>query len=194
MPRRLGGIAAALALMAGVPAAHAHPADSRLWTFVRHTASIREGTRPVRLYVFFDPNCPYCHDLYEALQPFIRRQAIGVRWAPVGILAMSSYGKAAALLESAHPAAALAAMEQGFHGGRGAVRPERATPPVARGLLYNSRLFEAAGAEGVPFLVYKARGGRVHTVMGDPPAQALARIVARIGGSPPRSTPQTAAP
>ena len=184
--------AGVLALLMATGSAQARPADNtRLWTFVRHTTAIREGRHRVRLYVFFDPNCPYCHDLYEALQPIIRSQGLGVRFVPVGILALSSYGKAAALLEASHPQAAMARMEAGFHGGRGAIRPRRATAPVARALLYNVRLFEAAGARGVPFVVYKTRAGHVHTITGDPPAAALEGIVARITGRP-RSTPQTA--
>ena len=183
-----------LALFMAVAVAHARPSfDSRLWTFVRHTAAIREGRNPVRLYVFFDPNCPYCHDLYETLQPIIGSEKLGVGWVPVGILALSSYGKAAALLEAAHPAAAMARMEAGFHEGHGAIRPRRATALVARGLLYNFRLFEAVGAQGVPFLVYKTRAGHVHTVTGDPPDSALADIVARLSGRP-KSTPRTATP
>ncbi|WP_145960570.1 thioredoxin fold domain-containing protein [Acidiferrobacter sp. SPIII_3] len=186
--------AGVLALLMAAGGAQARPADNtRLWTFVRHTTTIREGRHHVRLYVFFDPNCPYCHDLYEALQPIIRSQGLGVRFVPVGILALSSYGKAAALLEASRPQAAMARMEAGFHGGRGAIRPRRATAPVARALLYNVRLFEAAGAQGVPFLVYKTRAGHVHTVTGDPPATALEGIVARITGHP-RSTPRTATP
>ena len=186
-----------LALFMAVAVAHARPAgDSRLWTFVRHTAAIREGRNPVRLYVFFDPNCPYCHDLYETLQPIIGSEKLGVGWVPVGILALSSYGKAAALLEAAHPAAAMARMEAGFHGGRGAIRPRRATAPVARALLYNIHLFEAAGAQGVPFLVYKTRADHVHTVTGEPPATVLADIASRIAPArrSPKSTPQTATP
>ncbi|WP_297388297.1 thioredoxin fold domain-containing protein [Acidiferrobacter sp.] len=189
--------AAIFALLMATGTAQARSADhNRLWAFVRHTTAIREGRGPVRLYVFFDPNCPYCHALYETLQPIIRSQGLGVRWVPVGILALSSYGKAAALLEAAHPAAAMARMEAGFHGGRGAIRPRRATAPVARALLYNIHLFEAAGAQGVPFLVYKTRADHVHTVTGEPPATVLADIASRIAPArrSPKSTPQTATP
>ncbi len=186
-------VAAALVVFVGVRAAHADLPKGPLWTYLRHTAAIRQGVGRTRLYVFFDANCPYCHDLYEALQPLIRRKGLGVRWVPVGILALSSYGKAAALLEAADPAAALARMERGFHDGRGAVRPARATARVAHGLRYNVRLFEASGAEGVPFLVFRTRDGRVHTIEGDPPYAALAQIVGSITDSS-RSTPEMAAP
>lgn len=37
------------------------------------------GEKPV--YVFFDPRCPYCHKLYEALG-----DQVGVRWLPVLVL------------------------------------------------------------------------------------------------------------
>ena len=194
MRGRMRITAAFFALLMATGAAQARSADHhRLWAFMRHTTAVREGRGTVRLYVFFDPNCPYCHELYETLQPIIRSRGLAVRWVPVGILALSSYGKAAALLEAAHPATAMARMEAGFHGGRGAIRPRRATARVARALLYDIHLFQAAGAQGVPFLVYKTRAGHVHTVTGEPPAGVLAGIVSRIA-PPPRSTPRTASP
>ncbi len=186
-------VVATLVIFVGVQAAQAGLPKGPLWNFLRRTAAIRQGAGHARLYVFFDPNCPYCHDLYETLQPLIGREGLAVRWVPVGILALSSYGKAAALLEAADPAAALARMERGFRDGRGAVRPARATARVARGLLYNVRLFEASGAEGVPFLVFRTPGGQVRTVEGDPPYAALARIVGSIAGLS-RSRPERAAP
>ncbi len=186
-------VVAALVFLAGAQVAHANLPKGPLWGFLRHTASIRQGVGPARLYVFFDPNCPYCHRLYEALQPLIRRTGLAVRWVPVGILALSSYGKAAALLEATDPAATLARMEQGFRNGRGALRPARATARVAHGLLYNVRLFEASGAQGVPFLVFRTPAGNVRTVEGDPPGAALARIVAGVTG-PSRSKSQRVVP
>ncbi|MHB1513544.1 MAG: thioredoxin fold domain-containing protein [Acidiferrobacter sp.] len=184
---------AALVFLVGAQVAHANLSKGPLWTFLRHTESIHQGVGPARFYVFFDPNCPYCHKLYETLQPLILSAGLAVRWVPVGILALSSYGKAAALLEATDPALALARMEQGFRNGRGALRPARATPRVARALLYNVRLFEASGAQGVPFLVFRTPAGDIRTIEGDPPDAALARIVADITG-PSRSKPQTAGP
>ncbi|WP_298139655.1 thioredoxin fold domain-containing protein [Acidiferrobacter sp.] len=190
----MGGImAAVLAFLLATGIAQGRLVNRGVWPYVRQCASIREGRGPVRLYVFFDPNCPYCHSLYDALQPAIRQRGLVVRWVPVGILTLSSYGKAAALLRATHKAAAMARMEAGFRNGRGAIRPRRAPPPVARRLSYNVQLFEDIGARGVPFLIYKTRKDHVHAVTGDPPRSDLARIEARIAGRP-KATPQTARP
>jgi thiol:disulfide interchange protein DsbG len=55
-----------------------------------------KGTRVV--YTFFDPDCPYCHKLYDALHPLGPKQYLKLRWIPVGMLADTSLDKAAAIL------------------------------------------------------------------------------------------------
>ncbi|MHB8252721.1 MAG: thioredoxin fold domain-containing protein [Acidiferrobacter sp.] len=161
--------------------AYAHPRNDQLWAKLQVAASIPEGVGTRHLYVFFDPNCPYCHDLYDSLQPLIGPKGLKVDWIPVGILALTSFGKAAALLESPNPSHALAQAEHRFRRGRGGeVRPQRATPMVAQKLQSNEQLLNAAGGNGVPLLVYKDQTGHVHTVVGDPPLKALVQIIARI--------------
>ena len=187
-------IAVALLLMATLgQGAYGRTENASLWTKLKEAASIPEGTGGRRLYVFFDANCPYCHDLYETLQPLIGPKQLKVAWIPVGILALSSFGKAADLLEAKDPTAALAQAERGFHQGGSAVRPRRATSTVATELMSNARLLTATGGDGVPFLVYKDQEGRVHAVVGNPPQSALLRIIARIRNTI-RSTQKRAAP
>ncbi len=161
--------------------AYARKEPVRLWARLKEAAMIREGHGVKRLYVFFDPDCPYCHQLYETLQPLIGPKRLKVRWLPVGILRLSSFGKAAHLLEAKNPAVALAHAESGYREGHGlAVTPRRATFKVGAGLVRNARLLNTAGGNGVPFLVYKDREGRVRAVVGDPPRGALLRIIARL--------------
>ncbi len=38
------------------------------------------------LYVVFDPKCPYCHKLYQALRPAVAAGQITVKWLPVIVL------------------------------------------------------------------------------------------------------------
>lgn len=153
----------------------------RLWAQLKEAAMIHEGHGAKDLYVFFDPDCPYCHQLYENLQPLIGPKGLEVRWLPVGILKLSSFGKAAHLLEAKNPAGALARAESGYRDGRGlAVTPRRATFKVGAGLVRNARLLNTAGGNGVPFLVYKDQEGRVRAVVGNPPREALLRIIAHL--------------
>jgi hypothetical protein len=61
---------------------------------------IAEGNGPRLVYIFFDPNCPFCHKLYQEARPWVGRDGLQLRWIPVGILMPSSAGKAAAILEA----------------------------------------------------------------------------------------------
>lgn len=152
-----------------------------MWAQLKEAAVIPEGVGAKRLYAFFDPNCPYCHELYESLQPLIGPRGLVVRWLPVGILKLSSFGKAAHLLEAKNPRSALARAERGYRYRQGLkVTPRRASFKVGADLVRNARLLKDAGGNGVPFLVYKDQKGQVRAVLGDPPRRALLRIIARI--------------
>lgn len=60
---------------------------------------LTEGSGPVRLDVFFDPNCIYCHRLWQSFQNDPNwRHEFTVNWIPVGFLKPDSAGKAAAIL------------------------------------------------------------------------------------------------
>jgi len=163
--------------------AYARVENSILWGELQKAASISEGAGERQLYIFFDPNCPYCHDLYQSLQPLIGPKQLKIAWIPVGILALSSFGKAAHLLEDKNPTAALAEAERNFRHRKGGLTPRRATPAIAAELASNAQLLTVAGGNGVPFLVYKDRMGRVRIVVGNPPKDALARIIARMQAS-----------
>ncbi len=169
---------ALLVLLIGMPLAHAGRETHRVWARIQAARAIREGKGPRPLYIFFDPNCPFCHRLYENLQALIGPERLRVTWIPVGVLEMSSFGKAAHLLEAANPQAELARNERRF--ARGGVKPWRARARIRHALAANARLLTDAGSNGVPFLVYQGHSGRVHSVIGDPPVRALLRIIPRI--------------
>ena len=72
----------------------------------------REGA-PRTVYVFTDPNCPYCNKLWADARPWVDAGKLQLRHVMVGILTPTSAGKAAALLGAKDPAAALDAYERG---------------------------------------------------------------------------------
>jgi thiol:disulfide interchange protein DsbG len=53
---------------------------------------------PHKIYIMFDPNCSICHMVFSMVQPMIDSGDLQVRWVPVGIMQMSSVGKAAAIM------------------------------------------------------------------------------------------------
>ena len=68
---------------------------------------IQEGHKGPVIYDFFDPNCPYCHSMYDEEQALIQAGKLTVRYVPVAYLMPSSTPEAAALLQSPHPVFAL---------------------------------------------------------------------------------------
>ena len=182
---RVRTIIGALSLWAVVTSATAAVAPAGYWTSLREATGIREGRGPVALIIFFDPNCPYCHHLYGQVQALLHKTPRTVEWIPVGVLTMTSYGKAAALLRARNKSAALAANERGFAPERGgAITPRRATVSVKKALAVNEKLLGRGGAMGVPFVVYRTRDGKTHTITGDPPNARLRAIWAAYGAKP----------
>ncbi|MCK9189815.1 thiol:disulfide interchange protein DsbG [Acidithiobacillus sp.] len=147
------------------------------WETLAQARWIQEGRQGPLIYVFMDPNCPYCHVLYDRLQPFIRKGRVVVRFIPVGMLTPSSAGKAAAILESADPQKALAQNEKGFHGDRGAIAPVTPTPAIEKMLRHNLYYFSVTDATGVPATLYKKRNGQVSVITGVPSPDNLAKIL-----------------
>ena len=142
---------------------------------------IREGSGTRILYAFVDPNCPYCRRTFEDLQPLIAREHLQVRWVVVGILTATSPGKAAAILGAKDPLAALRYNEERFHyPGGGGIDEDLPSDAIERGLHHNRELMERIGANSVPTLVFRARGGRPTMVQGAPDAGAWKELLAEM--------------
>lgn len=142
---------------------------------------LRDGQSKHVLYVFFDPNCPYCHKLYEALRDPVALGEVELRWIPVGISRESSLGKAAAILEAKNPVDAFHYNEHHFtfDGGKFGGIEEEPLPreETLKKLAANLRLLERAGALAVPAMLFRTRDGSVRYVPGAPPAATLEEIV-----------------
>ena len=144
------------------------------------TTRIREGQGPRVLTVFFDPNCPYCRQLYSALRPYVGKDGLQVDWVPVAILAPSSAAKAATILQAKDRLQAFRATEE--HG----LDPNRPAPALpgegqitaatGRILAANVGVLKQAGVyESVPLAVYRDRSGLAQLAMGAPRDQAALR-------------------
>ncbi len=136
---------------------------------------IAEGNGPRLVYIFFDPNCPYCHKLYQESRTWVGRDGLQLRWIPVGILMPSSAGKAAAILEAKDPLAAFRENEDKFgsaprFGGIAEAPPSQAT---GKRLQQNTMLFKQTGMPGVPVILFREASGSVRIVEGTPSPRLL---------------------
>jgi thiol:disulfide interchange protein DsbG len=175
-------VIALLAMTTWVRAAALTPAD-QLLDHIQQATYVAEGNGPRVLYIFFDPNCPYCHALYQNLRPWVGKNGLQIRWIPVGILTSSSEPKAAAILQAPIPLAALRKNEDdyGFSDPGGGIAPAaKIGTKVRRRLAANAALMQAQQIYGVPVVLYRDRSGRAQVLVGGPTQAELKALLARI--------------
>jgi len=176
------GAAAPLASAASAASA-AQPAEKWNINDIQNATSVVEGASgadvKTTIYVFMDPNCIYCHFTWKALQPY-EAHGLQVHWIPLGFLKPDSLGKAAALLHDAHPADALRETEMKYvvKTESGGIAPMATIPAdIAAKLKANMALFEKAGFEGTPTVIYKDAHGKWIDIDGMPKLSTLPVIL-----------------
>lgn len=151
--------------------------DKLTWDTVQGTHWVGDGSAKAArvVYMFTDPNCPYCNKLWADARPWVEAGKVQLRHILVGVIRPDSAGKAAAVLASKDPAAALAAHSK-LHGsgriqpvdGRG-LQPLKDIPVNIRTqLATNQHAMVQLGLSATPALVWKDAQGEVHTLTGAP--------------------------
>lgn len=168
----------ALSLLILAPGlAHATSISSQaLWTSLDHSLHITTGPANYKrvIYVFFDPNCIYCHAFWKVANPVENSIHLDIRWVPVAFLKADSMAKDAAILMSQNSAQAFEYNEEHFNdtAESGGI-PGRATAPNAliHAVLANNEMLETVlKNKGTPTIVYKL-GGHVEIQRGLPDSQ-----------------------
>jgi thiol:disulfide interchange protein DsbG len=148
---------------------------------IQQATWIRDGKSAHVMYVFFDPNCPYCHKVYEMLRPQVQRGEVELRWVVIGKLMATSTGKAAAMLEAKDPTEAFYRNERGFSqetGSFGGIEEEPAPrEETLRRLNANHALLNRSGFDAVPALLFRTKDGKADIIRGAPPAAFLEKLV-----------------
>lgn len=129
------------------------------------------------VYVFFDPACPHCARLWSAAQPLLSQ--LKMVWIPVGFLRNSSTPVGATILSAANPVDAMNANESSVMEGGSGLAPAGSVGEAALGKVKaNTQHWQAAGAQSVPFLVYKdPKTGQPTTHEGELDTAGLAALV-----------------
>ena len=128
-------------------------------------------------YVFTDPDCPFCNDLWKALQT-ARAPDVQMRYLLVAVIDADSKGKDAAILESKDPAATLEKHERGY--ARGGVAPKATLlPATSETISVNADLMAALHIFGTPGLVYLDEHNQVKVFAGMPDPTQLRMIVGK---------------
>jgi hypothetical protein len=156
------------------------------------TGSFLQGqpNAPKTIYVFFEPNCPFCHELYEGLKSYVQSGELSIHWSAVAFIHPNSWPKARAILDgkvppganfSHTPHGALAYNEEFFDvaADQGGIPPSKHPSFDAKAILNrSSQFFLVYGPPGVPFIIYKNTEGLPAYFQGVPPH--IARFVDKI--------------
>lgn len=142
---------------------------------------INEGARTApAIYVFADPNCLFCHRLWEKTRTWVKDGKLRVHWAMVGILTSTSAGKAAAIMAATDKVATLTADETGFDktNENGGIQPLASVPKtLAAALDRHEQMMAQLGFNGTPSVIYRDRQGQWHGVSGVPAMPEMAKAL-----------------
>lgn len=154
------------------------PMGEEMWTRMESSAWIADGakTAPRVVYVFSDPNCPYCNMFWKQARPWVESGKVQLRHIMVGMLRPDSAGKSAALLTAKDPSKALDQHEAA--GKASPLKPMNDIPAkVQQQLQANLELMGELGAEATPAIFFRDAEGRLQQQQGAPQPQMLEAIL-----------------
>lgn len=171
--------------LAGAVQAAGPTVASRLLAGMDQATWIGEGQGGRVVWIFFDPNCPYCHKVYERLRPWVGKDGLQFRWVPVGMLTPTSEGKAAAILQARNPLAAFRESENDFNfsaaGPGGGIAPARRIAGKTRmDLQANLSLLQGENVNGVPLLLFRRKDGAASLFIGAPTPAQVAELLGSV--------------
>jgi thiol:disulfide interchange protein DsbG len=157
------------------------PMAKEMWAKMANSTWIADGKAdaPRIVYVFTDPNCPYCTMFWQQARPWVESGKVQLRHVMVGIIKPDSLAKAATLLADADPAKALHDHELA-----GKSSPLKATSRIPEAIQQkldaNMTLADQMGVNATPSIFYLNDKGRMEQVQGAPRPEQLEQI---LGGS-----------
>ncbi|MGE8106738.1 thiol:disulfide interchange protein DsbG [Allorhizobium sp. NPDC080224] len=154
------------------------PISEEGWQKLERSTWVKDGSpnAPRIVYVFTDPNCPYCHQFWKSARPWVEAGKVQLRHVMVGVIRQDSPAKAAAILEAKSPEEALAENEHKYEDG-GIAPLETVSPAMAEKLEHNATLMTELGFSGTPAIVFRKADGSIGQMAGLPQDAALEMIL-----------------
>jgi len=154
------------------------PLGKQMWARMEGSSWIADGRAdaPRIVYLFSDPNCPYCNMFWKQARPWVEAGRVQLRHIMVGMLRADSAGKSAALLGAKDPQVALNDHEAA--GKASTLKPlEKIPAELERQLTDNLMLMSELGAQATPAIFYLDDSGRLQQHQGAPRPDALEAIM-----------------
>lgn len=156
------------------------PMSKALWAKMESAAWIADGkdSAPRKVYLFSDPNCPYCNMFWEQARPWVKSGKVQLRHIMVGIIHEDSPGKSAALLAAKDPAKALHDHEKA--GKASTLKAlDKVPEAVQQKLAANMALMEEMGLQATPAIFYQDEQGNLQSQQGAPRPELLGKILGK---------------
>ncbi|MHA7117189.1 thiol:disulfide interchange protein DsbG [Pseudomonas promysalinigenes] len=156
------------------------PMSKALWAKMESAAWIADGkdSAPRKVYLFSDPNCPYCNMFWEQARPWVKSGKVQLRHIMVGIIREDSPGKSAALLAAKDPAKALHDHEKA--GKASTLKAlDKVPEAVQQKLAANMALMEEMGLQATPAIFYQDEQGNLQSQQGAPRPELLGNILGK---------------
>ena len=154
------------------------PLAKEMWTRMQDSSWIADGKAdaPRIVYMFSDPNCPYCNMFWKQARPWVDSGKVQLRHIMVGMLRADSAGKSAALLSAKDPQAALNEHEAAGKASK-LKALEKIPAELEEQLTANLMLMGELGAQATPAIFYLDDNGRLQQHQGAPRPDALEEIM-----------------
>ncbi|WP_434572866.1 thiol:disulfide interchange protein DsbG [Pseudomonas sp. Z3-8] len=154
------------------------PMSKEIWAKMQASNWIADGSKdaPRTVYLFSDPNCPYCNMFWEQARPWVNAGKVQLRHIMVGIIREDSPGKSAALLAAKEPEKALADHEKAGKGSP--LKPLKEIPPAIQAKLdANQQLMDELELSATPAIFYLDDQGDLQQQQGAPSPDKLVKIL-----------------
>ena len=154
------------------------PMAKQVWAKMENSSWIQDGDKnaPRTVYLFSDPNCPYCNMFWEQARPWVESGKVQLRHIMVGIIREDSPAKSAALLAAKDPQQALHEHEQA--GKASKLKPLTKIPADVQAKLdANAQLMTDLDVSATPAIFYLDEQGNLQQQQGAPSPDKLVKIL-----------------
>lgn len=129
-------------------------------------------------YVFFDPQCPHCAELWANAQPLYNQ--IKMKWMPVAFINAKSKTQAGMLLEAQNPVELMTKYESQMAASKNSnVLDGSPRSETLEAVERNTEAWKNSGAQSVPTILYRdpKNPGKVSMVTGSAPTESIAALL-----------------
>ena len=138
-----------------------------VWKTLESSTWIQDGQKnaPRIVYVFSDPNCPYCYKFWQAARPWVKEGKVQLRHIQVGVIRDESRAQAAALLMSKNPEAEFLELNSN-KGKKSLKKVDKIPADIAKKIDFNESLMSKYGFFSTPSMVWKDSKGEFKSAQG----------------------------